>query len=59
MYEYYLCEFEYGYVGQFYQEISNGQILRYVDLDGNTIILEGAYGYKLLDVNPEKPSWGL
>ena len=57
MYEYYLCEFEYGYEGQMYQEVSNGQVSRYTDLDGNTITLEGAYGYNIVDVNPHTPSW--
>lgn len=57
MYEYYLCEFEYGYEGQMYQEVSNGQVIRYTDLNGNTLTLEGSYGYSVIDINPEKPSW--
>ena len=57
MNEYYLCEFEYGYEGQFYQEISNGQVVRYADLDGNTLTLEGAYGCKIINLNPEIPVW--
>jgi len=57
--EYILCEFEYGYVGQMYQEISNNVLLRYVDLDGNTMNLEGEYGYKLIDLNPPRPTWAL
>lgn len=57
MYEYYLCEFEYGYEGQMYQEVSNGQVIRYSDLDGNTITLEGSYGYNVVDVNPQTPIW--
>ena len=40
-----------------YQEVSNGQVSRYTDLDGNTITLEGSYGYSVIDINPEKPSW--
>jgi hypothetical protein len=55
--EYYLCEFEYGYVGQMYQEVSNGQVIRYTDLNGNTLTLEGEYGYKLINLSPERPSW--
>lgn len=55
--EYYLCEFEYGYEGQMYQEVLNGQVTRYTDLDGNTITLEGEYGYSIIDVNPQIPSW--
>lgn len=57
MNEYYLCEFEYGYEGQFYQEISNNQVVRYTDLDGNTITLEGVYGCRIINVNPERPVW--
>ncbi len=57
--EYILCEFEYGYSGQLYQEISNGNLIRYTDLDGNTLILEGEYGYFIVDSNPPRPSWSL
>ena len=57
MNEYYLCEFEYGYEGQFYQELSNSQLVRYADLNGNTITLEGVYGCRIIDMNPERPVW--
>jgi len=57
--EYILCEFEYGYSGQLYQEISNGNLIRYTDLDGNTLILEGEYGYLIVDSNSPRPSWSL
>lgn len=57
MSEFYLCEFEYGYTGQFYQEVFNGQVVRYTDLDGNTLTLEGAYGCRIINPNPDKPSW--
>jgi hypothetical protein len=57
MYEYILCEFEYGYSGRFYQEILNGIVIRYADLDGNTIELQGSYGSYVIDVNPPRPSW--
>ena len=57
MYEYYLCEFEYGYEGQFYQELSNNQLVRYTDLDGNTITLVGEYGCRIINVNPNRPVW--
>ena len=59
MYEYILCEFEYGYEGQLYQEISNGSVLRYIDLDGNTLTLDGEYGYRIININPERPIWAL
>ena len=60
MYIYTLCQFEYGYEGTFYQECgSNGEgLYRYVDLDGNTLNLEGEYGYFVIDNNTPKPSWG-
>jgi len=59
MYIYTLCQFEYGYEGTFYQECgSNGEgLYRYVDLDGNTLNLEGEYGYFVIDNNTPKPSW--
>lgn len=57
MSEFYLCEFEYGYTGQFYQEVFNGQVVRYTDLDGNDLILEGAYGCRIINSNPGRPSW--
>ena len=59
MMEYILCEFEYGYIGQMYQEINNGQVVRYTDLDGNTLNLQGDYGYKIINVNPERPIWAI
>jgi hypothetical protein len=59
MYEYILCEFEYGYEGQLYQEILNGSVIRLTDLDGNTIELDGDYGYYVINEFPDKPSWGL
>ena len=59
MYEYILCEFEYGYSGQMYQEIINGTVTRNVDLDGNTLNLEGSYGYYVINEFPERPIWGL
>ena len=39
--EYYLCEFEYGYEGQFYQVVVDGNVVDYVDLNNNHIDLEG------------------
>ena len=35
--EYYLCEFEYGYEGQFYQVVDNGNVIDYVDLNNNQL----------------------
>jgi len=55
--EYYLCQFEYGYSGLFYQVVENGNVIKYVDLDGNELVLEGSYGYGLLSHEAIIPSW--
>lgn len=55
--EYYLCEFEYGYVGKFYQLVDNGYVIGFVDMEGNQLILEGSYGYRLINSEPITPSW--
>ena len=57
MIEYYLCEFDYGYQGQFYQVIDNGNLVGYVDLNNQPLILEGEYGYKVILNEPVVPSW--
>tara|TARA_R110000868_G_scaffold46_3_gene602 strand:+ start:6933 stop:7118 length:186 start_codon:yes stop_codon:yes gene_type:complete len=59
MYIYTLCQFEYGYEGTFYQESGmNGEgLIRFTDLEGNTINLEGNYGYNVVDNNSERPTW--
>lgn len=53
---YYLCEFEYGYTGQFYQEIENGSVSRLINLDGTDLIIEDIiqepYGYFLVSSEP-------
>lgn len=55
--EYYLCEFEYGYEGQFYQVVVDGNVVDYVDLNNNHIDLEGSYGYKIIGQEPVVPKW--
>jgi hypothetical protein len=55
--EYYLCEFEYNYIGMFYQVVVSGNVIDYVDLEGNQLILEGSYGYKIINNEPIIPSW--
>ena len=59
MYKYTLCQFEYGYEGTFYQESGTNQegLIRFVDLDGNTLNLESPYGYIVIDDNPTLPTW--
>jgi hypothetical protein len=56
MYTYNLCEFDYGYTGQFYQRSDAYGNPSYVDLDGNEIQLTGIYGYRIIEVNVT-PSW--
>jgi hypothetical protein len=50
---YYLCEFDYGGTGQFYQEIENGIVLRLINLDGTDLVTEDPYGYYVTDTEPE------
>jgi len=57
MFEYILCEFQYGYEGQLYQEINNGTVVRLTDLDGNSLELQNEYGYYVVDSNPPRPTW--
>jgi len=67
MYNYILCEFEYGYNGSFYQEIDeNGNVIRMTDLDGLTLNLPNAgelncipYGAKVINDNPKRPTWAM
>lgn len=58
-YRYTLCQFEYGYNGTFYQISGlNGEgLIRFADLDGNTLELIPPYGYVVIDDNPTLPSW--
>jgi hypothetical protein len=55
--EYYLCEFEYGYVGQFYMVVENGYAIKYVDLFGNDMLLEPPYGYNMVIRDPVTPEF--
>jgi hypothetical protein len=64
MYSYILCEFEYGYEGNFYQEIDNGgNVIRMTDMDGSTLDLyldiAIPYGAKVINDNPTKPIWAI
>jgi hypothetical protein len=63
-YEYILCEFTYGYVGKFYQEISGGSVQRLRNEDGTDLILPlpgdpgfVPYGTTVIDANPPRPVW--
>lgn len=61
MYNYILCEFEYGYDGSFFQEIDeNGNIVRMTDMDGSTLDLDIIpYGAKVINDNPIRPIWAI
>ena len=55
--KYTLCEFEYGYEGQFYQVEDENGFVKFVDLDGNDIELIPPYGYHVVDETPDLPAW--
>ena len=58
MYSYILCQFTYGFVGQFYQEVNEvGIVIRMADISGTTIEPESPYGAEVIDDNPPKPFW--
>jgi hypothetical protein len=57
--KYSLCQFNYGYEGTFYQESGLSGLVRFVDLDGNTMILIPPYGYEVINDSPDFPSWGI
>lgn len=56
---YSLCEFEYGYEGQFYQETDHNGLVRFVDLNGNTLELTPPYGYYVINDDIPKLDWGI
>ena len=55
--QYILIKFEYGMEGTAYQEISNGVVIRYTDMDGNTIELPQNVGSHVIDPNPPRQPW--
>ena len=56
--EYILIQFTLGWDFQAYQEISNGNLVRLTDLDGNTLQYpEFATESHVVDDNPPKPIW--
>ena len=52
---YSLCQFEYGSEGQFYQESNEGGLVRFIDLNCNTLELIPPYGYFVVEDNQPKP----
>ena len=58
--EYILIQFTLGWDFQAYQEISNGSLVRIVDLDGNTLEYpDFAIESYVVDSNPERPTWAI
>jgi hypothetical protein len=56
--EYILIQFTLGWDFQAYQEISNGNLVRITDLDGNTLTYpDFPVESYVVDANPPKPSW--
>lgn len=59
---YYEIIFEYGSpISEGYQELNDQgtELMRLTDLDGNTLIIEGPYGYRFKNYPPIKvtPPW--
>jgi hypothetical protein len=55
MYTYNLCEFNYGYVGKFYQQVNEVGEVKYFDLVGTPLELIGEYGYNIIEINITPP----
>lgn len=56
--EYILIQFTLGWDFQAYQEISNGNLVRITDLDGNTLEQpEFVTESHVVDSNPPRPTW--
>ncbi len=55
MYTYNLCEFNYGYVGDFYQQVNEVGEVKYFDLVGNPLELVGEYGYYIIEIDVIPP----
>lgn len=55
MYIYALCEFEYGYVGEFYQRNDELGNTTFFSLVGDLLILESPYGYHIIESNVTPP----
>ena len=55
--KYTLCEFEYGYEGQFYQVEDENGFVKFVNMDGNDIELTPPYGYHVVNETPDLPAW--
>lgn len=58
MLTYALVEFDVGPV-QLLQEAWHGQVLRYTDLDGNTVAPPDGGGSRVIDANVARPDWAV
>lgn len=56
---YYLCQFDYGYEGQFYQRSDINGSTVFFDLNGNVLELLAPYGYRIIDDVSVLPAWAL
>jgi hypothetical protein len=55
MYTYNLSKFDYGYVGEFYQQVNEVGEVNYFDLLGNPLELVGEYGYYIIEIDVIPP----
>lgn len=52
-----LITFDWGLEGDRYQEVVNGEVTRWFDLDGTEITLPADCGYHCADASPAVPEW--
>jgi len=57
--EYIKIKFTFGLDCEGYQEIQNGKVARYLDLDGNELDMSIPTESYVLDGNPERPAWAV
>jgi hypothetical protein len=58
--QYILIQFTLGWDFQAYQEISNGNLVRITDLDGNTLIYpDFPVESEVIDANSTTPTWAI
>lgn len=55
--QYILIEFTVGLECHAYQEIENGMVMRYTDMDGHTLELPSVTESHVIDANPQTPEW--
>lgn len=55
--DYILIEFTLGLEGPAYQEVLDGEVIRYCDLNGVTIDLPAITESRVVNATPERPEW--